>query len=62
MKEDSSEETGWKLVHGDVFRPPRFPKLLAALLGSGVQIFLMVLVTLGMKLFTDINFIIGQPF
>ena len=21
--EDALEETGWKLVHGDVFRPPR---------------------------------------
>eukprot|EP00794_Sanderia_malayensis_P004615 gene4615-5221_t len=44
--EDAAEETGWKLVHGDVFRPPRFPKLLAALVGSGVQIFGMVLITL----------------
>ena len=48
LQEDAAEETGWKLVHGDVFRPPKCPKLLAALLGSGVQIFLMVLITLGM--------------
>ncbi|XP_065062319.1 transmembrane 9 superfamily member 4-like [Rhopilema esculentum] len=49
--EDSAEETGWKLVHGDVFRPPRWPKLLAALLGSGVQIFSMVLITLVFAMF-----------
>jgi transmembrane 9 superfamily protein 2/4 len=24
-QEDVEEETGWKLVHGDVFRPPAFP-------------------------------------
>jgi len=24
--EDTLEETGWKLVHGDVFRPPNFGK------------------------------------
>ena len=23
------EETGWKLVHGDVFRPPSYPTLLS---------------------------------
>ena len=30
------KETGWKLVHGDVFRKPRFGKLLAVSVGSGV--------------------------
>ncbi len=33
------EESGWKLVHGDVFRPPKFTKVFAALVGSGIQIF-----------------------
>ena len=47
LQEDAAEETGWKLVHGDVFRPPRWPKLLSALTGSGVQMFCMVLITLG---------------
>lgn len=41
------EETGWKLVHGDVFRPPKRAWLLTAFVGSGVQIFFMVLITLG---------------
>ncbi|XP_031558283.1 transmembrane 9 superfamily member 4-like [Actinia tenebrosa] len=44
--EDTVEETGWKLVHGDVFRPPQKPWLLTAFIGSGVQIFCMVLITL----------------
>jgi len=39
--DDVTEETGWKLVHGDVFRPPRRKNVLAALVGSGIQIFLM---------------------
>lgn len=44
--EETMEETGWKLVHGDVFRPPRYNRLLAALLGSGMQIFCMALITI----------------
>eukprot|EP00986_Skeletonema_menzelii_P012542 scaffold6954_cov144-Skeletonema_menzelii.AAC.3 len=37
--EEAQEETGWKLVHGDVFRPPqRYPMLLCVLVGSGAQI------------------------
>ncbi|KAJ1521153.1 hypothetical protein ONE63_002848 [Megalurothrips usitatus] len=44
--EDVQEDFGWKLVHGDVFRPPRKGMLLAVFLGSGTQVFCMVLVTL----------------
>jgi len=37
--EEAQEETGWKLVHGDVFRPPQFsPMLLSVLVGTGAQI------------------------
>ncbi|KAH8867703.1 Transmembrane 9 superfamily member 4 [Schistosoma japonicum] len=39
--EDIIEESGWKLVHGDVFRPPRYTRLFTALFGSGVQLFFM---------------------
>ena len=43
--EEMQEETGWKLVHGEVFRPPAFsPMLLAVLTGTGIQIFMMTLV------------------
>jgi len=44
--EEAAEETGWKLVHGDVFRKPRFSKLLAVSVGSGMQIMGMSVVTL----------------
>lgn len=44
--DEAIEETGWKLVHGDVFRPPRYSRLFAALIGSGVQICAMALITL----------------
>ncbi|CAK9304798.1 unnamed protein product [Gordionus sp. m RMFG-2023] len=44
--EDTLEETGWKLVHGDVFRPPKFPVLFCALVGSGLQIAAMSLIVL----------------
>jgi transmembrane 9 superfamily protein 2/4 len=37
--EEAQEETGWKLVHGDVFRPPNtHPMLLSVLVGTGAQI------------------------
>ncbi|KAL5107733.1 Transmembrane 9 superfamily member 4 [Taenia crassiceps] len=44
--EDIIEESGWKLVHGDVFRPPRRSALLAALVGSGVQLLCMTFIVL----------------
>lgn len=43
---DTLEETGWKLVHGDVFRPPRHPKLFVAIIGTGIQIFFMTFITI----------------
>lgn len=47
--EDASEETGWKLVHGDVFRPPSGffgPMFLSVFVGSGVQILAMSIMLL----------------
>ncbi|ESO09441.1 hypothetical protein HELRODRAFT_190496 [Helobdella robusta] len=44
--EEAQEEFGWKLVHGDVFRAPRKGMFLSLLLGSGVQIFFMTMITL----------------
>ncbi|KAH8285752.1 hypothetical protein KR018_002010, partial [Drosophila ironensis] len=44
--EDTLEETGWKLVHGDVFRPPKNTRLFSAIIGSGIQIFFMALITI----------------
>uniref|UniRef100_A0A5B6ZW78 Transmembrane 9 superfamily member n=2 Tax=Davidia involucrata TaxID=16924 RepID=A0A5B6ZW78_DAVIN len=36
---DNQEETGWKYIHGDVFRYPKHISLFAAALGSGTQLF-----------------------
>eukprot|EP00116_Pleurobrachia_bachei_P017672 sb/3477934/ len=46
-QEDPQEEFGWKLVHGDVFRPPRKGMMLSVLIGSGAQVFFMISVTIG---------------
>ena len=40
-KEDLQEESGWKLVHADVFRPPPNAILLCSSLGMGMQLLVM---------------------
>lgn len=48
--EEAAEETGWKLVHGDVFRPPAGffgPMFLSVFVGSGAQILAMAFFLLG---------------
>ena len=47
MQEDIQEDFGWKLVHGDVFRPPSNILLLSVFIGNGVQILLMTFIALG---------------
>mmetsp|Transcript_11630 Transcript_11630/g.19074 ORF Transcript_11630/g.19074 Transcript_11630/m.19074 type:complete len:621 (-) Transcript_11630:107-1969(-) len=49
--EEQAEETGWKLVHGDVFRKPPYFAFLAVSVGSGMQILGMSIVTLVFALF-----------
>lgn len=44
--EEIQEESGWKLIHGDVFRPPPASGLLSVLIGSGAQIICQTAVTL----------------
>ncbi|KAA8545501.1 hypothetical protein F0562_020285 [Nyssa sinensis] len=46
LERDVSEESGWKLVHGDVFRPPRNLVLLSALVGTGAQLALLILLVI----------------
>jgi len=48
------EETGWKLVHGDVFRPPEHCGLFSTVAGTGVQVFAMALWTI---LFAALGFL-----
>ncbi|KAI7857545.1 hypothetical protein BDC45DRAFT_500083 [Circinella umbellata] len=52
LDEDS---IGWKLCHGDVFRPPKYALLLAPLLGSGVQCLIMVAGTIVLSMFGLLN-------
>jgi hypothetical protein len=47
LSEDVSEDFGWKLVHGEVFRTPQKPMILSVLVGNGAQLCAMVVVTLG---------------
>ncbi|KAF2639933.1 hypothetical protein P280DRAFT_469675 [Massarina eburnea CBS 473.64] len=44
------EDSGWKLVHGDVFRPPKNPLFLAVLVGNGAQLFMMAGLTIAFAL------------
>ncbi|KAJ7565859.1 hypothetical protein O6H91_02G077800 [Diphasiastrum complanatum] len=46
LERDANEESGWKLVHGDVFRPPRNLVLLSALVGTGAQLATLVLLVI----------------
>ncbi|CAI4577376.1 BFH_collapsed_G0036260.mRNA.1.CDS.1 [Saccharomyces cerevisiae] len=42
LDDDFQEDSGWKLNHGDVFRSPSQSLTLSILVGSGVQLFLMI--------------------
>lgn len=45
--EDVVEESGWKLCHGDVFRPPQYsPLLFSVFVGTGVQVSCMIAATM----------------
>lgn len=46
QERDVSEESGWKLVHGDVFRPARNLVLLSSLVGIGTQLATLVLLVI----------------
>jgi len=52
-----SEDSGWKQVHGDVFRAPWMLTLVAAFLGSGWQ---LIILTLGVILFAMMGPIHGE--
>lgn len=42
-KADQAEETGWKLVHADVFRPPTsYPMIFCILAGTGMQLLVCI--------------------
>uniref|UniRef100_A0A7S0EL14 Transmembrane 9 superfamily member n=1 Tax=Hanusia phi TaxID=3032 RepID=A0A7S0EL14_9CRYP len=53
-REEAREETGWKLVYNDVFRPPSHATLLSVCAGTGVQLLIMSVLTL---LFAALGFL-----
>lgn len=42
----SEEETGWKMIHGDVFRGPPLMNIFAAMIGAGAQLFFTIFLLL----------------
>ena len=50
-EEDDEEETGWKLVHGDVFRLPPAFSTFCAYVGTGVQLFSLIFFLLILAIF-----------
>lgn len=53
--EEAQEETGWKLVHGDVFRTPQHPIALSVLVASGTQLLCMSTATLAISMSGFLN-------
>ncbi|KAI9706124.1 MAG: hypothetical protein M1836_005530 [Candelina mexicana] len=51
MEDGVQEDSGWKLVHGDVFRTPKNPLLLSVFLGNGAQLFVMTGITIAFAMF-----------
>jgi transmembrane 9 superfamily protein 2/4 len=54
--EEAQEETGWKLVHADVFRPPKTsPMLLSVLVGTGCQLGMAFLLSMACAMIKLLN-------
>lgn len=54
-KQEEREESGWKLVHTEVFRPPaQFPLLFCVFVGTGLQLLCMAVITV---LFAAVGFL-----
>ncbi|KAA8570509.1 hypothetical protein EYC84_002778 [Monilinia fructicola] len=50
VEDGVQEDSGWKLVHGDVFRTPGRPLILSVFLGNGAQLFVMTGFTIAFAL------------
>ena len=48
--ENEDQDTGWKLIHGDVFRPPEGIMLFSALIGAGTQLLALIVFVLLLSL------------
>lgn len=50
LEDGVQEDSGWKLVHGDVFRAPKYSLMLSVFLGNGAQLFVMTGATIAFAL------------
>lgn len=50
--DDMEDVTGWKLVHGDVFRAPPYSSFFAPIVGSGAQ---LLVVCMGLAVFSALG-------
>ncbi|CAG9466923.1 unnamed protein product [Pedinophyceae sp. YPF-701] len=55
VERDLADEFGWKMVHGDVFRPAHSQELLCALVGTGIQLAALVLVVVAIAIMRDLH-------
>lgn len=54
--DEDADESGWKLVHADVFRPPSaYPMLYCILVGSGTQLSVSAVTTIGLAAIGFLN-------
>ena len=50
FEDEFDSDIGWRMLRGDVFRPPNAAGMLSVLCGSGVQLVIVAFVTLGFAL------------
>lgn len=57
LERDLGDEYGWKQIHTDVFRPPSYPLILSALVGTGYQVaivsFIVIVSAIAGELYTE---------
>eukprot|EP00833_Pecoramyces_ruminatium_P007968 jgi/Orpsp1_1/1182000/evm.model.c7180000079480.1 len=51
---DFGDDYGWKLVHGDIFRRPPHCAILSTLLGSGIQLIILVFIVIVYTMLRDL--------
>lgn len=57
--EDPIEMKGWKLLHGDIFRSPKYRMILSSFVGNGIQILfvgLIICITDNVSMFRNLSF------
>lgn len=57
LERDLGDEYGWKQIHTDVFRAPKYPLILSALIGTGYQVafvsFIVIISAIAGELYTE---------